>query len=350
MNSVNTKKISFNLVLNALKDSARPFPPAYLHELSDLAGDSLQLVKDAWNQIPLDRKIHLLEDLEEVAENDTLVCFDEIGFLAIADADPQVRVLGIRLLWEFEEARLVKPLIRLMETDPNLDVRTIAASALAHFVYLGELEMIPAEVLDETVDHLLAVYRGKDQELVRRHALESLGFSCREEIGDLILAAYESGRSEWVASALYAMGKSAAERWEEEILSKIHAPEPEIQLEAIRAAGELGLESTREMFLDMLQETISDAELRYALIWSLSQIGGEDVQETLESLLEEVEDEDEQELIENALDNLAFNVGAEGFGLFDFASPEDDSAVDEGDDLSEEDEDKDEDEENEKEM
>ncbi len=211
-----------------------------------------------------------MEDLEEVAENDTLVCFDEIGFLAIADADPQVRVLGIRLLWEFEEARLVKPLIRLMETDPNLDVRTIAASALAHFVYLGELEMIPAEVLDETVDHLLAVYRGKDQELVRRHALESLGFSCREEIGDLILAAYESGRSEWVASALYAMGNQLMCVGKRDSFKNPCSLTETIG--TIRAAGELGWKPTREdsLICSGYQLRCRTAQCSH---WSLSQIG-----------------------------------------------------------------------------
>ncbi len=56
----------------------------------------------------------------------------------------------------------------------------------------------------------------------------------------------------------------------------------------------------------MLEEGVEDDEVRMAVIWALSKIGGEDVRETLEQLMEETDDEDEAELIEEAIDNLFF--------------------------------------------
>jgi hypothetical protein len=43
------------------------------------------------------------------------------------------------------------------------------------------------------------------------------------------------------------------------------------------------------------------------VIWSLAKIGGEEVRETLEKLLEDAESDDEAEIIEMALEHLAFN-------------------------------------------
>ena len=60
-----------------------------------------------------------------------------------------------------------------------------------------------------------------------------------------------------------------------------------------------------------------------AAVWSLSEIGGEDVRETLENLLEETEDEEAIELIENALDNLIFNEDLEDFNFMDLPQDED---------------------------
>jgi hypothetical protein len=55
-----------------------------------------------------------------------------------------------------------------------------------------------------------------------------------------------------------------------------------------------------------------------AAIWSLSQIGGEDVQIVLEKLLDEAEDEDLIAFLEEALDNLAFTEDLDRFELMSF--------------------------------
>ncbi len=66
--------------------------------------------------------------------------------------------------------------------------------------------------------------------------------------------------------------------------------------------------------LRLLEDEFDEA-IAGAAIWSLSQIGGEDVRIYLHSLLEAVEDDDDQvALLEEALDNLAFT---EDMAIFD---------------------------------
>jgi len=55
-----------------------------------------------------------------------------------------------------------------------------------------------------------------------------------------------------------------------------------------------------------LLEDEDDDEVSGAAIWSLSQIGGEDVRTYLENLLDQSEDEEQTEFLEEALDNLSF--------------------------------------------
>ena len=55
-----------------------------------------------------------------------------------------------------------------------------------------------------------------------------------------------------------------------------------------------------------------------AVIWSLSQIGGEDVRTYLENLLDQLEDDEQIAFLEEALDNLAFTEDLDRFDLLAF--------------------------------
>jgi HEAT repeat protein len=206
-----------------------------------------------------------------------------------------------------------------MEEDPDANTRAAAATALGLFIYLGEIEEIPEDIWHQVEESLLKVHAGQDDILVRRRALESLGFSGRPEVPELIRAAYASADTDWVSSSLYAIGRSADNAWEPEVIRMLRYPKANVQLEAVRAAGSLELEKSRRILLDLLEEEAQDSEIRAAVFWSLSQIGGEEVRETLETILEETEDEEEAGILEDALDNLSFTEDVGLYGLFDFA-------------------------------
>ncbi len=306
----------FQAVVEALLDNGTLFPPRYLHRFSDITPADLAILLKAWPKITTKRKHTLLEDLEELAETDTLTSFDDMARPMLKDADPQVRIRAIRLLWESEDAKLVPIFLKILHEDPDTEARAAAANALGLFVYQGELEKIPEELHHRIEDALLNVFDTSKEILVRRRALESLGYSGRAEVIPLIEEAFHDKNPDWVVSALFAMGRSSDERWKKHVLSKLHAPDDDIRSEAIHAAGELELASARTVLLDSLVDE-EDLELRRELIWALSKIGGEGVRAKLEEILEAEEDDEEADFIEEAMDNLSFTEDMAQFDLFD---------------------------------
>jgi HEAT repeat protein len=317
--------VTFKEVTTALLDNSRPFSPRYLHHFSDISSSDLEDLKKIWLQVNLDRRVALLEDLEELAEADTVLYFEDVAHLALSDPDGRVRATAIRLMWESDNVRLVPVFTKMMLEDKEEIVRAQAASALGLFVYIGEMEAIASFSHRKIEDDLLKVLSGTDTPIVRRRALESLGFSSREEAPAVFRKAYDDGDTQWLASALFAMGRSADEQWEESILKNLNHSDPDVQVEAIRAAGQLELDSAREPLLKMIEEGEGlDVDLRAAAIWSLSQIGGEGVREALDRLYDDTEDESEAEYIEDALDNLSFTDGVADLGMLGFPVDEED--------------------------
>jgi HEAT repeat protein len=256
-----------------------------------------------------------MEDIEELGESDMLLSFEALGRFALNDSDPKVRQLAIRTLWDYDASDLIPVLIDMMANDRDTEVRAAAASALGRFIYLGELEEIPEKTLHRVEDRLLQTCQGSADTLIRRRALEALGFSSREEVSRLIENAYASGDTDWMASALFAMGRSANEDWTPMVRDMLESLHPAIRLEAARAAGELEISASVPRLVELLND--SDDDVRLASIWSLSQVGGEGVREVLQKMYEETEDDSEAELLESALDNLSFTEDLQLYSILD---------------------------------
>lgn len=306
----------FQTIVDALLDEEHAFPARYLHRFSDLEPADLRTVLNIWPQVTTRRQHALLEDLEDLAETDTLTCFDDLARSLLTDADPFVRMQSIRLLWECEDKRLVPIYRDMLKNDPDVETRAAAASALGPFVFRGELDKIPTSLHTAILEDLLTEARSAKETLIRRRALESLGYSSHEAVPALIEAAYREKNPEWVVSALYAMGRSCDERWKKQVLSNLRSPNDDIRLEAIQAAGELEIGSARSVLLDLLEDE-EDLTVRRAAAWALSKIGGEGVRAKLEELIEVEEDDEESEFFEEALDNLSFTEDLSRFDLID---------------------------------
>lgn len=317
--SENIKRIvPFDEIITALLDMNRPFPPVFLHRFSNLNPNDLQKVRAVWAEVNPDRRAALTEDLENLADADTLMMFDEIAKFALDDSDPRVRVSAIRLLIECQDPKLAPKFIQILENDPNPAVRAAAATSLGQYIYLGEIEEISQDILHQVEEQLLDSLQSNEDKLVRRRALESLGFSGRPEVKPLIFSAYSSEDPEWLTSAVFAMGRSADQAFSSSVLEMLDHPDPEVQFEAVRAAGELEVNSARGPLLELLESGAENEDLHMAVIWSLSQIGGEGVREMLETLMEETEDGELIDFIEEALDNLYLTEGFSELGMFDF--------------------------------
>ena len=163
-------------------------------------------------------------------------------------------------------------------------------------------------------DALLEKANGDDQAAIRRNALESLGYSSRPEVVTLIESAFHRENPDWQASALFAMGRSSDERWEDQVLSRLTDVNPAVRLAAVEAAGELRLASARTLLFKVLEDEDED-EISSAAIWSLSQIGGEDARLYIENLLDLAEEDDDVEFLEEALENLEFTDELNRFDL-----------------------------------
>jgi HEAT repeat protein len=332
--NTNTTSTSFQSVLDALLSDRKDFPRRYLQEFSDIRALELKTFLDVWPQVKPSRKLTLLEELDALAEVDTLVSFDDVARALLTDPEPDIRTRAIRLLDEYEDPKVVPSYLDMLKNDPNVDVRREAANALNLFVDLGELEKIPESVYHQIEDSLLASAASEDDVRVRRTALESLGYSSRAEVTTLIDSAFQRQDPNWQASALVAMGRSADNRWDDEVTHSLVHVDDRIRKAAVEAAGELSQQSARPILLKMLGEE-EDADILAAVIWSLSQIGGEDVRTYLENLLDQLEDDDEEQIayLEEALDNLSFTEDLDRFDLL---------AVDPDDELLELEEDDDE--------
>ena len=311
---MNDELIPFQKVLDTLLDTSEEIPRRYLSEFSDIEPASLTSLLETWPRIELDRKLLLLDRLNALANEDTLVSFDDLGRALLGDNDAQVRIRAMRLLVECEDAHLVPTYINLLTEDSDAAVRAEAASMLGIFVQLGEFDDIPDELHHQIEDVLLEVLNGEDEPLIRRRALEGLGFSSRDEVPVLIESSFNRQDPDWQASALFAMGRSSDKRWTEPVLRMIGSENRRIRLAAVQASGELGLAAARPLLLHLLDEEFDDA-VAGAAVWSLSQIGGDDVRIYLQNLLDNAEDDNQAAFLEEALDNLAFTEDMASFDL-----------------------------------
>jgi HEAT repeat protein len=321
-------EIPFDQVVLALLDDGKPFPAKYIYRLSDITPDEANSLTQAWERIPVRRRQSVMEDVQTMGEDDYLLDFNSVGRLALDDADPYVRLLAVRTLGEYEAVDLMSTFMHLVEHDPDFEVRAASASALGAFVYAGEIEEIPQKKLHQVETCLLKVMKNEKEPKVRRYALEALGFSSRDEVPEMIEAAYNIGDREWLVSALLAMGRSSNKRWKDQVLERLEDRRPDVRAEAAAAAGELAIKSAVRRLSALLDDT--DDEVRAAAIWSLSEIGGAGVRGRLAALLEETEDDDEVDLLESALDNLAFTEDFKTFSILELS--EEDELEDDLDD------------------
>jgi hypothetical protein len=329
-----TEKIPFQSVLNALTNPDAGFPSRFLKEFSDLAPGQVDDLKKAWPQVGLDRKRNLLRDLNNAYAEDTLLSFHDVAKIFLDDPDALVRAQAVRLLEDTNDIRLLPRLIELGTTDPDVGVRTETATVLGEFVRMGELEQIPAHLKEPIEDILLRAAREEQNARLQRAALESLGYSGRPEVAELLESAFERPDPHWTASALLAMSRSADTRWLPQVLLGLAHEDTEVRLIAAQAAGELELKGARQMLLSMLDEE-EDDEVLEAVIWSLSQIGGGDVRTYLQALLDAADDDDIIEFLEEALTNLSFTEDMEGFDMMAY-DPDELDELDESDELEDE--------------
>ena len=313
---------SFKDTLQQLATAAK-LHTSHLYILSRMDQTSLDIFKDVWPTIGIDRRRTIMQELLEIAEVNFEVDFDPVFLLAMGDPDAQVRATAIKSLWEYEKPSLIRPLIHLLKTDEVVIVREAAASALGKFIYLKELEEIDwneALLAEEAL--LEVIYQASEDIDVRRRAIEAIGYSSDSRIPQIIEAAYFDDNEKMQVSAIFAMGRNADARWIPRVISELDNRQTELRFEAARACGELEAKDAVNRLVVLIDED-TDPEVQEMAIWALGRIGGNTAREVLEACLES-DNEALALAAEEALDEL--NLFGDSLMLYDFDEDDDSDA------------------------
>jgi len=295
----------FEFALEQIADESRAIRSINLIHLSDLGRARAVELHHSLLGLSLSRQLELLGAMVEQAESNIHLNFHAILRLCMADADAELRRLAIEGLWEDERPSLVAPLIRILVSDPALEVRAAAATSLGRFVLLGVLGEIDPAPAAQAIQALRDTWdRATGPTEVRRRALESLAYTNEPEVRSLISLAYYDDDQLMRQSAVFAMGRTADRGWARFILTELAEHEPALRFEAAIAAGELALKPAVKPLIRMLDDP--DGNVREAAAVALGKIGGPGARRALEEVLQG-SDERLVEAAQEALAELMFN-------------------------------------------
>jgi hypothetical protein len=134
---------------------------------------------------------------------------------------------------------------------------------------------------------------------VRRRILEA-SVRCPEDWHpSAIKAAYASGDSEWVLTAVFSMGRVRG--FDDQILEALKSTDPEIHFEAVEAAGNWELDTAWPHVVALVNDPTTPKPLLLAAVEAVSSIRPEEAGEILADLADS-EDEEIAEAAEEAIE------------------------------------------------
>jgi hypothetical protein len=150
--------------------------------------------------------------------------------------------------------------------------------------------VLSAGMIERIRSSLRRLYSDEDAPRdVRRRALEASVRAPEEWHREAVVEAIESGDAAWRATAVFCM--SHIRGFEPQILEALDDDDPEIQYEAVCAAGHLALDAAWEHVVDLLDEESTDKPLLLAAIEAAVTIRPAEAPDVVADLLES-EDED----------------------------------------------------------
>ena len=259
------------------------------------------------------------------------------------DEEAEVRKLAITGLWDYPEPEMIGVLLDKAENDPDEGVRCRAIVTLGRYILEGMManydfdwgpmteiareDELPKEDFLRVKGFLLGLHRNPEKTLdERRFAVEALSFLTSPEVSKIIEEAYAHLDKKMKMSAIFAMGRNGSAHWHDAILDELHSPARELQLEAIRAAGEAGFDKAGKHLWRLTYS--DDRDVKLEAIWSLGQTGWEGAFDRLDDLAFFSEDEEIQNTAELALEEWHLYGGQ----LEDFYDEDDGEEFDEDED------------------
>jgi len=275
--------------------------------LADLSRDDAARFARQWGALPAETRESVARQMLELAELRVDLHFGRALRLLLDDPSAAIRQLAVSALWEDEGADLPDRLLTLAAEDPSQDVVAQAVQSLA-----ATCDRAAAGELDETEsrrlrDELLRLAAETTRApTVRRRALEVAAvFADDARVRPLIDAFYDADEPGFRASAVYAMGRTAASRWRPRIVDEFASDDAELRFEAARAAGELADAETLPGLIELVGD--EDPEVRQAAIGAMGRTGGRAALRALQRLTENAAESD-TDAIEAALLEAETNV------------------------------------------
>jgi HEAT repeat protein len=274
-----------------------------LYRLSDLTPVELGEFCSGWATIDNDRRRVIVRHLADITEENFHVDFSGVFEHCLEDISPEVRKASLDGLWDSDKVSLIRPIVDLMENDPDNEVRILAAATLGHYVLLGEWRQLSAGAVEPVVESLLKQIEDEQtDDAVKNAALESAAASGHPRIESLIYNAYDSAELQAQKSALFAMGRSAETRWINIIIDEMSSPILEMRLEAARAAGEIGDKSAIAEVIELTSD--EDLEVRLVAVAALGRLGGDIARRFLEDIIADPSMEELHKVASDALEDV----------------------------------------------
>ena len=287
---------------SALKSVAEqgPLTQAEIDVLSMLEGGDLARFGEALAGLPAGARARLIRGLRGAAEQRLRLDFSAINQLALADADPQVRLAAVQCALEDRSPALLNKLLDLVKSDPSADVREAAAEDLARFTLLAELDDLDQQSTARLRSTLQEVVADTDQApRVRMSALAALGYFSDALVAEQLAAGFSDPQLR--LGAVRGMGRTADPRWTDRLMPVLGSEDPRLREEAANALGEIEDERAVTPLVELVDDPVED--VRLAVTRALGHIGGDEAREALLYLAEAPEDPI-REAAEAALEEL----------------------------------------------
>jgi len=300
------EQLSFSEVLDRLfpaQQTSRRAPVALVYRLSDMSPEEMCAFEARWAEEPVEQRRVIARHMADISEENFVVDFSPAFLRLLDDSSAEVRLAAVEGLWDTSNLAVVKPIIGLMQQDPDALVRTAAASCLGHFVLMAEWGQIKQEIGERIVQALAEQYEEPlTARSVRRASLESLGNAGDPRVARYIDDAYHNGDEAMQVSAVYAMGRSMDDRWTSIVIQEMRNPEAEMRQEAARAAGNIGSSDAVDELVELLED--DELEVRLAAVGALGKIGSDQAYEAMTELLDDEDAEELHEAIEEAMEEM----------------------------------------------
>src|SRR5512139_4001282 len=110
--------MAFEDSLRDLADSEKRLSSQQLISFGDLSPDEVHQFADTWSQIEPSRRLRVLSDLTDLAEDNVELNFDAVFKLGLDDEESEVRLAALQGLYEYERSDLIPRLAMLLREDP----------------------------------------------------------------------------------------------------------------------------------------------------------------------------------------------------------------------------------------